>query len=104
MRTAESRDFNVATYSVVSFTATERAVSTLTGIAGGPFGPAALGSFPPQATVKLVAAISPAHSKVTGMGRSLSAEGCSEIIRFLSILVRHQKLSRIQAGPPVFLT
>src|SRR5216684_1666784 len=104
MMTAESRDFKVATYSVVSFTATVRAVCTLTGIAGGPCGPAALGSFPPQAMVKLIAAITNTQRKGVGMGWGLSATGCSEVIPFLPILVRHQNLSRIHAGLPAFLT
>jgi hypothetical protein len=42
MMMAESRDFRVATYSVLSLIGTERAISILTGMLGGPW---ACGSF-----------------------------------------------------------
>jgi hypothetical protein len=59
MMTAESRDFNVATYSVLSLTGTSRAISTFTGIACGPW-PAPAGSFfPLHATHK--------HRRVTAI-------------------------------------
>jgi hypothetical protein len=44
MMTAESRDFNVATYSEASFTGTARASITLTGMAGGPAAPCGVGA------------------------------------------------------------
>src|SRR5882724_6217951 len=58
MITAVSRDFRVATYSVVSFTATRRAISTFTGIPAGPWGCA------PRAEPPLQAMSSAASAKV----------------------------------------
>ena len=49
MITAVSRDFRVETYSVVSLTEISLAVSTFTGMPGGPWGCAPLAEPPLQA-------------------------------------------------------
>src|SRR6266436_774921 len=56
MITAASRDFSVATYSVVSFTGISFAVCTLTGIPAGPGGAAPRTESPLQAAVNAASA------------------------------------------------
>jgi hypothetical protein len=62
MITAESRDFRVATYSVVSITGISFAVSTFTGIPAEPCGAAPRTESPLQATLTLPAQGSPSAS------------------------------------------
>src|SRR5581483_6707989 len=75
MMTAEFRDLRVATYSVVSFTGTLRAICTLTGIACGPWA-CGLGSPPDRHATPIPAtsiAVHTAKALKTGFFRPVIA-------------------------------
>src|ERR1700730_18480562 len=77
MRTAECRDFSVATYSVVSFTGTARASCTFTGMPADELAVGFCVAPPEQASVAPIAPPRPASNRLLPTGfRKLIAMDC----------------------------